>query len=201
MQTAHNTQAEPVVTNDDEKIIFVDQNGKPTGKVGPKLASHHADTGLHLAFSCYVFNSQGKLLLTQRAHGKRVWPGVWTNSVCGHPLPGESLEGAICRRLDYELGMPPVSGLAQLVGNYIYKTPPYRGIVEYEFCPIYMGVSDSEPTMNPQEVADYKWIGLDWLIAEAAKPDPSHVYSYWMKQQLELIANHASLQRYRGLSA
>src|SRR5581483_7642642 len=76
----------------EERIVFVDETGQPTGETGPKLASHTADTKLHLAFSCYVFNLENKLFLfTQRAHVKKVWPDVWTNSVCGHPMPGETI--------------------------------------------------------------------------------------------------------------
>src|SRR5947209_7482955 len=88
-----------------EFIVFVDEEGRPTGETGPKLESHHAKTKLHLAFSCYAFNDKGELLVTQRALSKKVWPGVWTNSFCGHPSPGETLEHAIDRRAQAELGM------------------------------------------------------------------------------------------------
>src|SRR5687767_11740101 len=89
-----------------EQIVFVDESGTPTGEIGPKLASHGADTRLHLAFSCYIFrNGDGNFLVTQRALSKKVWPGVWTNSVCGHPAPGEAMENAIRRRAAYEVGI------------------------------------------------------------------------------------------------
>lgn len=88
-----------------EYVVFVNPDGTPTGEIGPKLESHTGDTRLHLAFSCYVFNDDGKLLVTRRADHKKVWPSVWTNSVCGHPAPGEEIEAAIVRRLDNELGM------------------------------------------------------------------------------------------------
>lgn len=73
--------------SEQEQIVFVDERGNPTGKTGPKLASHNAHTKLHLAFSCYVFDGKDKLLVTMRARSKKVWPGVWTNSFCGHPGP------------------------------------------------------------------------------------------------------------------
>src|SRR5688572_7220641 len=116
-----------------ELIVFVDENGKPTGETGPKLESHTANTILHLAFSCYVFNDQGQFLITQRAHSKKVWPDVWTNSVCGHPGPGEDMVDAIRRRLLYELGMT-VKSFEVVLPNYRYTTPPYNAIIENEFC-------------------------------------------------------------------
>src|SRR4026207_710448 len=89
-----------------EQIVFVGENGKPTGEVGPKLESHTNNTKLHLAFSCYIFRkSDKKFLVTQRALSKKVWPGVWTNSVSGHPMPKEAMEDAIRRRAQYEVGL------------------------------------------------------------------------------------------------
>ncbi len=179
-----------------EQVVFVDETGKPTGETGPKIDSHNAHTKLHRAFSCYVFNSEGKLLITQRAAGKKIWPNVWTNSVCGHPGPGESYEAAISRRLDYELGLPPVSKLVNVVSEYIYRTPPYNGIIEHEFCPIFAGVLDQDPVPNPDEVAGYKWVTWQSLLDEVARdPHDPGVYSFWMKDQLKLLrVNETILQ-------
>ena len=98
-----------------ELIVLVDESGTPIGSA-EKLSSHHADTPLHLAFSCYVFDDEGRFLATRRSSQKKVWPGVWSNSVCGHPLPGEAVVAAIRRRLRYELGMT-ASGLSKGVGS------------------------------------------------------------------------------------
>ena len=76
--------------NASELIVLVDEHGQPRGSA-EKWSSHHADTPLHLAFSCYVFDDTGAFLATRRALTKDVWPGVWSNTVCGHPAPGESL--------------------------------------------------------------------------------------------------------------
>src|SRR6266545_4096183 len=99
-----------------EMIVLVDTLGREIG-TAPKLESHHAKTPLHRAFSCYILDRHGQLLVTQRAHVKKVWPGVWTNSVCGHPAPGESFEDAIARRTQYELGMT-VSNIQVVLPDY-----------------------------------------------------------------------------------
>ena len=88
----------------DELIVFVDDDGTPIG-IGPKLQSHNAQTKLHLAFSVFIFNSQGEVLLQQRAMTKKTWPGVWSNSCCGHVMLRESTGHAAARRLKKELGL------------------------------------------------------------------------------------------------
>lgn len=175
------------MTND-EQIIFVNEDGTPTGEAGPKLASHTGNTKLHLAFSCYIFSPATKnFLLTQRAHVKKVWPDVWTNSVCGHPMPGETIEAAISRRSEYELGITKLYDLTCVLPKYIYKTPPYNGIIEHEFCPVYIALTDQEPEPNAQEVDDYRWVSWaqyqELLEADHDKND----MSYWAKDQFPLI--------------
>ncbi len=164
-----------------ELIVLVDDDGAPIGTAG-KLASHHAQTPMHLAFSCYVFDERGRLLVTRRAADKLVWPGVWTNSVCGHPAPGESLRAAIERRLSYELGMG-ARDIELILPRYRYRAPPFRGIVEHEFCPVFVADADGEPQPNPAEVADFAWI--DWSeFVQAAATDTADVYSWWCKDQV-----------------
>lgn len=102
-----------------EHIVLLDEHYIPTGSA-PKLASHHANTPLHLAFSCYVFNDAGDLLVTRRALTKKVWPGVWSNSFCGHPAPGETVEDAICRRALDELGIKELHDLTCVAPEYRY---------------------------------------------------------------------------------
>lgn len=87
-----------------EHVILLDAQGSPCG-TQEKYEAHHAQTPLHLAFSCWLFNDKHQLLLTRRSLAKKAWPGVWTNSVCGHPQTGESFEEAITRRCKFEIGV------------------------------------------------------------------------------------------------
>ena len=177
-----------------EKIIFVNEDGTPTGELGDKLESHHSDTKLHLAFSCYVFDDEGKFLVTQRALVKKVWPGVWSNSLCGHPSPGEDMIAAIERRLQHELGMT-AKDFQVALPSYKYKTPPFNGVIEHEFCPVYVARATTIPNPNPEEVEAYKWV--DWQeYVEALEADRGDVYSWWCKDQLKQIKNHPLIAQY-----
>lgn len=178
---------------DTDLIVLLDDDGKPIG-TAPKLASHHADTPLHLGFSCYVFNDQGQLLLTQRAHSKKVWPDVWTNTTCGHPAPEESMVDAITRRLDYELGMTE-DDFRLVLPDYRYKTPEYNGVVENEICPVYVAHATSEPRPNPAEVEACKWVAWEEFVRQA-EADSGNIYSYWCKDQLKQLKDHPLIPQY-----
>jgi isopentenyl-diphosphate delta-isomerase len=169
-----------------EQIVFVDEQGNPTGETGLKLESHTAHTRRHLAFSCYIFRrSDNKFLLTQRALSKKVWPGVWTNSVCGHPAPGEAMEAAIRRRARQELGLEHLEDVQVILPSYRYTTPPYNGIIENEFCPVFIAYINDEPQPNPDEVEAYKW--LDWpAYADMLQYAPDTM-SYWAKDQYKQL--------------
>lgn len=177
----------------EELIVLVDDTGQPIG-TAPKLASHHDHTPLHLAFSCYVFDSEGKFLVTQRALSKKVWPGVWTNSVCGHPSPGEDMVDAIKRRMKFELNMS-AKDFEAVLPNYRYITPPYNGIIENEICPVYVARAVGQPNPNPKEVEDYKWV--DWQeFVETAESDEDDVYSWWCKDQLKQLKSNPIITGY-----
>lgn len=176
-----------------ELIVFVDEQGRPTGETGPKLASHHGNTKLHLAFSCYAFNERGELLVTQRALSKKVWPGVWTNSFCGHPMPGETTEAAIGRRAQDELGMT-VKEVACVLPTYRYRTPPFQGIIENEFCPVFAARVSSPPRPNPEEVERFQW--MSWAEYRRALIERDGEFSYWAKDQRPLMEGSAVLQPY-----
>ncbi|HET6290844.1 MAG TPA: isopentenyl-diphosphate Delta-isomerase [Amycolatopsis sp.] len=166
----------------EERVVYVTEDGTPTGETAPKLAAHHAETRLHLAFSCYLTRkSDDALLVTRRALVKKVWPGVWTNSVCGHPAPGETLESAVVRRAAQELGLVNLADLHCVLPSYRYRTPPFDGVVENEFCPVFTARVDVDPEPDPAEVEEWRWIS--WDTYREMIGDPSSNLSYWARDQ------------------
>jgi isopentenyl-diphosphate delta-isomerase len=140
-----------------ESVVLVDEAGNQLG-VADKVAIHHDRTPLHLAFSCYVFDRAGQFLLTRRAESKRVFPGVWTNSCCGHPAPGEAMADAVRRRVRQELGIE-LGDLRLLLPGFRYQAR-MDGVLENELCPVYAARYDGPLDPDPGEVADVEWV--DW---------------------------------------
>jgi isopentenyl-diphosphate delta-isomerase len=137
--------------------VLLDEAGNRLG-VADKVAVHHDQTPLHLAFSCYVFNPAGQFLLTRRADSKRVFPGVWTNSCCGHPAPDEAMLDAVRRRVSQELRLT-LGELRLILPGFRYQAR-MGGVLENELCPVYAGYSDGPLDPDPVEVADVRWV--DW---------------------------------------
>lgn len=132
--------------------------------------------------------------MTQRAKTKKVWPGVWTNSVCGHPAPDEDLEQAIKRRLNYELGMQ-AKDFEVVLPDYRYKTPPFHGIIENEFCPVYFAKATTSVKPNSEEVESFEWI--DWQeFVKRAEADSKDEFSWWCKDQLKNLKDDRRIQIY-----
>lgn len=174
-----------------DRVVLVDDSGRPIG-TADRLDVHTAATPLHLAFSTYLFNARGDVLVTRRALGKRTWPGVWTNSCCGHPRPGESVEDAARRRIREELGLH-VGPLTPLLPDFRYLATDASGIVENEICPVFAAfVADEDPRPDPTEVAEWCWV--PWTSLTTAVAATPSVYSPWSALQVPRIA-----ERYAGL--
>jgi isopentenyl-diphosphate delta-isomerase len=166
-----------------ELVSLVDDSGSPIG-TADKVSVHTADTPLHLAFSCHVYNSLGHVLVTRRALTKLTWPGVWTNSFCGHPAPGESMDAAIARRAADELGIS-VHSLEVVLPEFRYRAVDASGIVENEICPVFRAVTEDAVTPNPDEVAEFAWVDPA-ALHDAAVAAP-YAFSPWLGWQLEQI--------------
>jgi len=167
----------------DEYVILLDDDGRHIG-TAPKQSVHGVDTPLHLAFSCYVFNPLGEVLITRRALSKKTWPGVWTNSFCGHPLPEEVLTQAVDRRAQFELGLD-VAHIDLALPNFRYRATDSSGIVENEICPVYLATTEREPLPNPDEVAEYAWTPPSSLFR--AVSDAPWAFSPWLAQQVQQL--------------
>lgn len=169
--------------NEAEQVVLVADDGRPIG-VADKASVHSSDTPLHLAFSCHVYDADGRVLVTRRALSKLTWPGVWTNSFCGHPAPEEAMEDAIRRRAARELGIT-LGAIEPILEDFRYRAVDASGIVEYEICPVYRAVTTDAVRPAPDEVAEFAWVPLDDL--RAAVTAAPYAFSPWLGLQLEQL--------------
>ena len=158
----------------EEEVILVDTNDRPLGTM-PKMEAHKKAV-LHRAFSVFILNKKGELLLQQRAWEKYHSPGLWTNSCCSHQRKGESNLEAGNRRLEEEMGME--ADLEELF-SFIYKAPFDNGLTEHELDHVLLGYSDSDPNINSDEVAAFRWAPLETIAAEM-QADPDQ-FTAWFK--------------------
>ena len=138
-----------------ERVVLLDEDGNAVGEAD-KSAVHHAETPLHLAFSCYVLDRGGRLLVTRRALSKATFPGVWTNSCCGHPAPGEDVEQAVVRRVRQELGLS-LRDVRLVLPRFRYRAAMDSGVIENEMCPVYVARSADDVRADPDEVEEHRW--------------------------------------------
>lgn len=173
------------MTDDVELVVLANDHGEATG-TAPKAGIHTGDTPLHFAFSCYLLDAQGQLLMTRRALSKVTWPGVWTNSFCGHPGPGETNEEAVARRSIEELGFAPgaVTDIRVVLPDFRYRAVDSSGIVENEFCPVFVArlVDGEQPSPREEEIDSLAWVNPTELMA--AVDAAPFAFSPWLVEEL-----------------
>jgi len=158
----------------EEKVILVDSNDNQIGLM-PKMEAHEKAV-LHRAFSVFIMNDNGEVMLQQRAANKYHSPLLWTNTCCSHQRDGESNIEAGKRRLMEEMGFD--ADLKE-VFSFLYKAPFDNGLTEHEFDHVMVGRSNGEPSINLDEVHDWKWmLPIDIKEDIASKPD---AYTAWFK--------------------
>ncbi len=164
-------------------LILVDERDRPIG-VADKMTPHRTGA-LHRAFSVFVFNARGELMLQKRAQGKYHSGGLWANTCCSHPRPGETVLRAGRRRLKDEMGFTvPLREVFQ----FTYRTKFSNGLIEHEYDHVLVGRFDGAPHPDPVEVEDWKWISLPALRRDMLR-HPRR-YSFWLKQILPRFTAH-----------
>jgi len=168
-----------------EEVICVDENDQCVGFI-EKHAAHRGGGILHRAFSVFVFDSAGRILLQQRAFAKYHFGGRWTNACCSHPRRDEPLENAAHRRLREELGFD--TPLREIF-SFVYQAHDAdSGLSEWEYDHVFLGHFEGEPTADPAEVADWKWMDVHHLRHDVAS-NPER-YTAWFRLALEKVLTH-----------
>ena len=158
-----------------DQVVLVDERDRELGSF-PKLQAHQ-EGRLHRALSVLVFNTSGELLMQRRAIGKYHSGGLWSNTCCTHPGPGEPVADAARRRLFEEMRL---TCEVERVGEIVYRAEFESGLVEHEYDHLFIGRSDADPRPNADEVADWRWMS-------------------WNAVRLDLAANPAAYTRWLGL--
>jgi isopentenyl-diphosphate delta-isomerase len=174
-----------------EEIILVDENDNAIG-FETKLRAHENGGRLHRAFSIFVFNDQGKMLLQRRAKAKYHFGGLWTNACCSHPKRGETLQDAVGVKLRQEFGF--CTDLKEIF-SFIYRaTDAKSGLTEYEFDHVFYGKFNGEPRPNPDEIEDWKWVDITGLLVDLERNPQA--YTPWFK-----VATHQVIENLPNSSA
>ena len=175
-----------MVTLTDDRVVLLDEGGAVIG-THDRSDVHSDATPLHLAFSLYLVDDDDRVLFTRRALTKSTWPGVWSNSCCGHPRPGEAMEDALRRRLFEELGLE-VADLRCALPDFAYTARDASGICENEVCPVFVGRPvhpDSPLQPNPDEVMDWAWVS--WAEVRPAVEQAPFAFSPWAVEQVSRL--------------
>jgi isopentenyl-diphosphate delta-isomerase len=170
-----------IVSSESEELILVDSEDKVTGYCS-KAECHDGEGLLHRAFSVFLFNPTGELLLQQRAEGKRLWPGFWSNTCCSHPRRGESIEVATRRRLEDELN---VHADLDFVYKFVYQAPFGDAGSEHELCHVYLGRVIEPPRPNVSEIAATRYVAPAELDREFAA-EPTR-FTPWFRMEWDTL--------------
>ncbi len=166
-------------------VILVNKNDQPLGTM-EKMEAHEKGV-LHRAFSVFIFNTDGELLLQKRSDEKYHSPGLWTNTVCSHPRTNEKTHDAAHRRIVEEMGFDCEFEEAF---SFVYKSDVGEGLTEHEFDHVFIGHSDAIPKPNPDEVGDFKYIKLSELKNDL-REHPEH-YTVWFRIAIKEVFKHVS---------
>lgn len=188
-----NTSAR-IVSSEDECLILVDENDNETGLLS-KAECHDGDGVLHRAFSVFLFDKDGELLLQQRASGKRLWPMFWSNSCCSHPRQGESIEIAAERRLQDELH---ANASLEYVYKFSYQAKYEELGSEHELCHVFLGRLNGTATRNETEIEALRFVSAGQLDEEFA--ETPELFTPWFKMEWQRLSSEFAdiLARYTG---
>ena len=171
----------PIVSSESELLILVDQDDNTVGFLD-KAACHDGKGLLHRAFSVFILNSQGEILLQRRSLGKRLWGGFWSNSCCSHPRKGESVVDAAKRRCLEELG---IKVDLRFLYKFSYEAEFDSTGSENELCHVLVGHSEMDPSINRNEILEWRWISRKDLDEELLYQGAN--YTPWLKMEWEAI--------------
>ena len=174
-----------IVSDQDELLILVDREDNELGFASK--AECHSDTGLlHRAFSVFIFNSTGQVLLQKRSQQKKLWNLYWSNSCCSHPRQGEQIESAANRRIMEELS---IDCELHYLYKFFYQEPFGTKGSEHELCSVFVGRYDGEISINTNEISDWKFLDTQELT-ESINQSPE-IYTPWLRSEwLELKKNY-----------
>ena len=181
-----------IVSSEDEELILVDRDDNEVGYLS-KATCHDGDGVLHRAFSLFLFNRSGELLLQKRGEGKRLWPGFWSNSCCSHPRRGEDMQTATMRRLNDELN---IEASLEYVYRFCYTADFGQAGGENELCHVYLGRATNDVQPNDCEIAAIRYVAPDDLARELdVQPER---FTPWFREEWEALKTkwRGRLERY-----
>lgn len=188
-------RAGKIVSSEQEPLILVDADDRETGTLSKALC-HDGDGILHRAFSIFLFDHDGRLLLQQRAAGKRLWPMFWSNSCCSHPRRGEPVAMAAARRLQDELH---TTSELEFVYKFTYQANFGELGSEHELCHVFLGRLQCDPAANENEIAATRYVTGPELAAEMTS-EPA-MFTPWLKLEWQRLCEDYPevLSRFTGV--